>query len=109
MGALYAIEQGGVPAHSFAGLTGQGLTWRAPLATWMPARPSRGFEWQLWEPKVEADAKERRAGIIHYLSYAPPFEDVILHARASEAPLLTELGFTVDFQQGGLFLARFQG
>jgi hypothetical protein len=109
LGALYAIEQGGVPAVSFAGLSLQGIDWREPLATWMPPRPSRGLEWQLWEPKVERNPRERRAGLIHYLAYAPPFADVILHARPGDAALLRELGFVVDFQHGGLFLARFSG
>jgi hypothetical protein len=109
LGALYALEQGGVPAVLFAGLSLQGIAWREPPATWMPPRPVRGFEWQLWEPSVEQNARERRAGLIHYLSYAPPYEDVILHARPGDAALLHELGFVVDFQHGGLFLARFAG
>jgi hypothetical protein len=109
MGVLFAIEQGGVPAYSSLGLNVQGHTWRAPKATWMPPIPTRGFEWRLWEPKAENDPNERRAGLIFYLSYAPPFEDVILHARPGDAPLLPELGFVTDFQQGGLFIARFQG
>jgi hypothetical protein len=109
MGALFALEQGGVPAVMFAGLTGQSLRWLEPPASWMPPRPSRGFEWQLWEPAVQANPKLREAGLIHYLSYSAPFEDVILHARPGDADLIRERGFVIDFQQGGIMIARFRG
>jgi hypothetical protein len=109
MGALFAIEQGGVPAVSFAGLTGQLQRWREPPETWMPPRPARGFEWQLWEPAVEADPQLRAAGLNHYLSYAAPYEDVILHLRARDADVLRQRGFVIDFQQGDFMIARFRG
>jgi hypothetical protein len=75
----------------------------------MPPRPSRGFEWQLWEPAVEADPRLREAGLTHYLSYAAPYEDVILHLRARDAELLRQRGFVIDFQQGDFMIARFRG
>lgn len=109
LGALYAVAQGGVPSVLFAGLSGQVLRWRDPPATWMPPRPPRGFEWQLWEPPVLGDAKLREAGLIRYLSFAPSFEDIILQAQPADARLLERLGFVLDFQQGGMMLARFQG
>ncbi len=109
LGALYAIAQGGVPSVLFAGLSGQVLRWRQAPETWMPPRPPRGFEWQLWEPPVRADPKLRETILVRYLSFAAPFEDVILHARPEDAQLLDRLGFVIDFQRGGMMLARFRG
>jgi hypothetical protein len=109
LGALYAVAQGGVPSVLFAGLSGQVLRWRQPPESWMPPHPPRGYEWHLWEAPVRANPKRRWAGLIRYLSFAAPFEDVILQALPSDVQLLERLGFVVDFRQGGMMVARFRG
>jgi hypothetical protein len=106
---LYALVQGGVSAFSFAGLTGQSLAWREPPESWMPPRPERGLQWHMWEPGVRDNPGLRLAAMTHYLSFAPGFEDVILHARSEDAALLGERGFVIDFKRGELLLARFRG
>ena len=109
LGALYAVAQGGTPSVLFAGLSAQSLRWRQPRETWMPLHPPRGYEWQLWEPRVRADPHLREAMIVRYLSFAAGFEDVILEARPEDAQLLERLGFAVDFHRGGMTVARFHG
>ncbi len=108
LGALYSVQQGGVPAYLFAGFGGiQDLAYRAPPGGLpMPARPARGHEWQLWE---NDDPAVRVRALTHMLSFGPDYEDVIFHGRLADLALLRERGFVPDFQRGGLVIARFLG
>jgi hypothetical protein len=111
VGALYALEQGGVPAYLFAGAGAiHALTWRHPpegLA--MPPRPSRGHEWQLWEPSARADPALRSRVLAGMLSYGPDHEDVIFFGLPTDHVVLRERGFVSDFERGNVMIARFVG
>jgi hypothetical protein len=111
LGALYSVEQGGVPAFLFAGAGGmQDLAWRQPPAGLaMPAKPVRGYEWQLWEPASRARPIERARALNYMLSFGPGYEDVILHGLPGDMAVLRERGYVVDFQRNDVAIARFAG
>ena len=111
LGALYSVEQGGVPAFLFAGEGGfVDLAWRVPPAgSPMPARPVRGYEWQLWEPAARARPIERVRALSYLLSFGPAYEDVILHGLPGDIAVLRERGYVIDFERNGLAIARFAG
>ena len=110
MGALYAVEQGGVPAWTFAESSSihYALLWRWPEQQGLrPPRPMRGFEWWLSEPEVVNVPGARKAAVSHLLSYAPYYQDVIFYGRPEEVDWLRERGFIIDFERAGLAIARF--
>jgi hypothetical protein len=111
LGALYSVEQGGVPAFLFAGAGGiQDLAWRMPPAgIAMPAKPVRGYEWQLWEPAARADPFARARALNYMLSFGPAYEDVILHGLPGDMAVLRERGYIVDFERNDVAIARFAG
>ena len=109
--ALYALEQGGVPAYLFAGESAiHALTWRLPpdgLA--MPPHPSRGFEWRLWEPEARNDPAMRTRALAHLLGFGPAHEDVIFYGLPADHAVMRERGFVSDFERGNVMIARFAG
>jgi len=109
MGALFAVEQGGVPAWVFADIPSvHALLWRWPEQQGLrPPRPERGFEWWLSEPEVANVPGARKAAVSHLLSYAPYYQDVIFYGRPEEVGWLRERGFIIDFERAGLAIARF--
>jgi hypothetical protein len=109
VGSLYAVAQGGVPAWSFTDLAQlHHVVWRWPERQGLrPPRPERGFEWSLSEPVVVAHPERRQAEINYLLSYAPAYEDVIFYGRPEEVRWLHERHFTIDYEKGGLAIARF--
>jgi hypothetical protein len=108
-GALYAVAQGGVPAFGFAeSETLHPLVWRWPVGQGLrPPRPVRGFEHSLSEPAILALPGGRKAAVTHLLSFAPYYEDVIFYGRPEEIAWLHERRFDIDYEQGGLAIARF--
>jgi hypothetical protein len=110
VGALYAVEQGGVPAFGFTeSETLHPLVWRWPPGQGLrPPRPTRGFEHSLSEPDVLGLPGGRKAAVTHLLSYAPAYQDVIFYGRPEEIAWLHERHFAIDYEKGGLAIARFQ-
>jgi hypothetical protein len=110
LGSLFAVEQGGVPAWTFVeSSTIHHLVWRWPEQQGLRApRPERGFEWALSEPEMLRAPGARKAAVERLLSYAPYYEDVIFYGRPDEVEWLHERHFAIDYQRGGLAIARFQ-
>jgi hypothetical protein len=75
VGALYAVEQGGVPAFGFAeSEILHPLVWRWPVGQGLrPSRPSRGFEHSLSEADILGLPGGRKAAVTHLLSFAPNY------------------------------------
>jgi hypothetical protein len=109
VGSIYAVAQGGVPAWTFAESKHlHTVIWRWPERQGLrPPRPDRGFEWALSEPRVVARPELRQAEINYLLSYAPYYEDVIFYGRPDELAWLHKRRFIIDYQRGGLAIARF--
>lgn len=109
LGSIYAVEQGGVPAWTFAEWEKlDRVLWRWPEQQGLrPPRPERGFEWALSEPNVLSVQGARKAAVARLLSYAPFYEDVIFYGRPEEVDWLRERHFVIDYQRGGLAIARF--
>jgi hypothetical protein len=106
MGSIFALAQGGVSIYPFAELGG-----RSPgvvASSQHPPYPERGFEWWLSEPELLRVPGGREREIVHLLSYAPYYEDVIFYGRPDEVEWLRAWRFQIDYQRGGLAIARFQ-
>ena len=109
VGALYAVAQGGVPAFGFAeSPVIHPVVWRWPVGQGLrPPRPTRGFEHSLSEPEVLGLPGGRKAAVTRLLSYAPYYEDVIFYGRPEEVAWLHARRFDIDYEKGGLAIARF--
>jgi hypothetical protein len=106
MGSIFALAQGGVPIHTFAEFGG-----RSPAVVASgprPPSPGRGFEWWLSQPEILGVPGAREREVVHLLSYAPYYEDVIFYGRPEEVEWLRAWRFHIDYQRGGLAIARFQ-
>ena len=110
MGSIFALVQGGVPAYTFAQSEDiHQVLWRpASQIGQRPPSPARGFEWWLSEPEILGVPGEREREVVHLLSYAPYYEDVIFYGRPEEVEWLRDWRFHIDYQRGGLAIARFQ-
>jgi len=110
IGSIYAIEQGGVPAWTFADNEQlHTVVWRWPEQQGpRPPRPERGFEWALSEPEILSVPGARKAAVQRLLSYAPYYEDVIFYGRPDEVQWLHDRQFIIDYERGGLAIARFR-
>jgi len=108
LGHLYALAQGGLVPHNFA---------VNPALHHVLYRP----EWQQRYPAVPPDLDAwigagstpdpmlRAALATHAAGYGSVYQDVILWGRPEDAALFLHRGYTAEFQQGGLLLARFRG
>lgn len=110
VGALYAVAQGGVPAFGFAeSETVHALVWRWPVGQGLrPPRPARGFEQSLSEPEILGQPGGRKAAVTYLLSFAPSYQDLIFYGRPEEVAWLHERQFIIDYEKGGLAIARFR-
>ncbi len=110
IGSIYAVQQGGVPAWTFAETDIlDPVVWRWPEQKGLrPPRPERGFEWWLSEPETLVVPGARKAAVSHLLSYAPYYEDVIFYGRPEEVDWLRQRHFAIDYERGGLAIARFR-
>jgi hypothetical protein len=110
MGSIFALAQGGVPIYTFAESEDvHQVLWRpASQIGPLPPHPERGFEWWLSEPEILRVPGAREKEVVHLLSYAPYYEDVIFYGRPEEVEWLRAWRFHIDYQRGGLAIARFQ-
>jgi hypothetical protein len=107
LGAIYAVEQGGIPSYTFVTnakihpfvLSPEGQK-RYP-ALYDPA--------DLRDPRIATDPLARRALVTFFAAVGAPFEDVVLHGRPEDADVFVARGYEVDFRKGGLFIGRFRG
>ena len=108
---LFALQQGGVPAYLFAGAGAiHALNWQyPPQGLSMPPRPSRGHEWQLWEPSARADPTLRSRALAYLLAFGAAHEDVIFFGLPADHEVMRERGFVADFERGNVMVARFVG
>jgi hypothetical protein len=110
LGQLYATEQGGFPAYTFAisPVTHHVLV-RDDAARAFPPVPDRNFPVLLAREGGAADTPLRRRLLTYAAAYGAAFEDVILWGHPSDAELLLARGFVADWREGGLLLAHFEG
>ena len=108
-GELFTLVQGGVPVYTDAQSENiHQVVWGpASQIGPLPPHPERGFEWWLSEPEVLRVPGQREKEVIHLLSYAPYYEDVIFYGRPEDVKLLRSWRFHIDYQRGGLAIARF--
>ena len=110
LGQLYATEQGGFPAYTFAvsPVTHHVLV-RDDAASAFPPAPDRNFPVMLAREGGAPDTPLRRRLLTYAAAYGPAFEDVILWGHPSDADELLARGFVADWREGGLLLAHFEG
>ncbi len=108
LGALYAVQQGGVVPYVFAlqpRLHPFVVTPETVFA--FPRVPNRR---DLWVRAMSKPSGSERLAILQELaSYGPPFEDVILWGSPSDADRFVEWGYRPEVRRGGLLLGHFDG
>ncbi len=106
LGQLYATEQGGLPADTFAiSPTTHQVLIRSDAPPF-PPYPDRSFAIAL---RKDPSPELRRKLTAYVASYAAGFEDVILFGQAHDGERLLERGFEATYRADGLLLARFRG
>jgi hypothetical protein len=110
LGQLYATEQGGFPAYTFAisPVTHHVLV-RDDMAREFPRYPDRGFPVLLAREGGAPGTSLRRKLLDYVAAHGAAFEDVILWGHPSDADRLLARGFVADWREGGLLLAHFEG
>lgn len=109
LGQLYATQQGGFAADTFAISPTTHQVLIRPDAEPYPAYPDRSYAIAL-AAAAPGDREELRRRIASYAaSFGAGFEDVILYGTNDDADLLIARGFEVDFRAEGLMLAHFRG
>ena len=108
LGALYAVEQGGVVPYVFAlqpeihpfVLTEAGLAKFPPI-------PDRR---ELWVRAMTTSSDDERTRTVQTLaSFGPWMEDVMVAGRAEDARAFLARGYVPDALQGGMLIGRFVG
>lgn len=107
MGALYAVEQGGIPSYTF--VTNARIHPFVFSARGRARYPELYDPADLRRPEIAADPAARRALVTFLAAVGMPFEDVVLYGRPEDGDVLAERGYAVDFRRGGLFIGRFLG
>ncbi len=106
---IYATEQGGVPADTFAiSAPTHQVLFRRDGETF-PAYPPREYAIALRRAEPEAEPLLRRKITTLLASYGARFEDVILWGKARDAESLIARGFVPDWRDDGLLIAHFEG
>lgn len=106
LGALYAVQQGGVPPYTF--VTNPRIHAFVFSAEGRARYPELYDPADLRDPR-NADPMARRALVTFLAVVGVPFEDVVLHGRPEDGDVLVERGYDADFRRGGLFMGRFVG
>jgi hypothetical protein len=108
LGPLYAVAQGGVPPRLFASLAMLHHLERRPAVPY-PEHPLYFPAEDLASPARRGDSAYRSEVITQTLMFAADYEDVIFYGEPSDVPQLRARGFELDFERGGLAIARFVG
>ncbi len=107
LGALYAVEQGGIPPYVFT------TSPRLHSFVFSPEGRSRYpalFDpLDLRDPAIETDPGRRRALLTFIAALGASFEDVVMWGRREDGDTLRDHGYAEDFRRGGLFIGRFEG
>jgi hypothetical protein len=107
LGALYAVEQGGIPSYTF--VTNPKLHSFVFSAKGRARYPELYDPADLRNPMVAADPAARAALLTFLAVVGAPFEDVVIHGRPEDGDVLADRGYVTDFRRGGLFIGRFEG
>jgi hypothetical protein len=110
LGQIYATEQGGIPAHTFAASRPiHHVLMRDDPVRRFPAYPSRTYPLELLREGAGAGTPLRRKLTTYVASHGVDFEDVILWGLPADAELLLDRGYVADWRRDGLMLAHFEG
>lgn len=110
LGQIYATEQGGMPAHTFAvSRPTHHVLLREDPVRQFPNYPSRTYPLVLARDGGGEGTPLRRKLTTYVASHGVDFEDVILWGLPADAELLLERGYVADWRSDGLMLAHFEG
>lgn len=109
LGQLYATEQGGFPADTFAISPATHQVLLREDAPPFPAHPDRAFVFALQRESKAGDAKARERYAAFAASFAGGFEDLVWYGRDDDLAMLEARGFRFDHAEGGLAVARLEG
>jgi hypothetical protein len=110
LGALYATSQGGVVPYTFTlnPVLHHALRRDETWAT-VPGAVDRRYAIDLARSAAGRDPLFRRAVLAYVAAGATAYQDVVLWGQPQDVQQLREMGYRIDFQQGGLAIARFEG
>lgn len=109
VGALYALEQGGVVPYLFASEPRvHEHVIRRDKNLGLPLVPDRAYISPIYE-EATPDPAERRVILEYMASFGSRYEDVILSGTRDDGDELLARGFAEDWRRGGVVVARFEG
>lgn len=107
LGALYAVEQGGIVPYVFALQPEIHPFVLSPLGLrGFPPVPGRK---EFWVKAMTSDGLERERTVQHLAWFGSKHHDVILWGTAEDAAVFVSRGFVADVLRGGLLLGHFRG
>jgi hypothetical protein len=109
LGQIYATQQGGTAADTFAVSPPTHHVLFRSDAEPFPKYPDRSYPILLAQPENRDDPNLRLKILSYVGSHAANFEDLILWGSAADADFLIARGFAADWREGGLMLAHFEG
>ena len=110
LGALYAVSQGGVVPYSFTlnPVLHHALR-RDDAWAKVPGAVDRRYAIDLARTSAGRDPRFRSAVLAYLAAHATGYQDVVLWGRPDDTQQLREMGYRIDYQRGGLAIARFDG
>jgi hypothetical protein len=105
LGALYAVEQGGLPSYGFL----KTPSLHPYVLTQEVRRHLPGPFRDLADPVVHTNPQTRSSYITYLARVGMAYEDVTLWGLPSDGDTLLERGYEQDFRRGGLLMAHFRG
>ena len=109
LGQLYAAEQGGLAADTFAVSPTTHQVLIRKDAEPFPAYPDRTYAIDLARAAQSERPQLRRKIASYAASFGSAFEDVIFFGTPDDAQVLVERGYEVDYRNEGFMLAHFRG
>lgn len=107
LGALYAVQQGGIPSYTF--VTNPKIHPFVFSAQGKARYPELYDPADLRDPRLASDPLARRTLLTFLATVGMPFEDVVIDGRPEDGQVLADRGYVTDFQKGGLFIGHFEG
>lgn len=107
MGALYAVEQGGIPTWMFSS--------RSRVHSFVFSEqgrrryPAVHDPIQVYDPRILQSPERRRALLTWLAALGARYEDVILWGSPADGELFVRRGYVADYRRGGLLIGRFAG
>jgi hypothetical protein len=111
LGALYAVQQGGVVPYAFVGIPQlHGFVLTRGGYHRFPDQPDRKKLWGGLAQSDPVDDAPFRAGLLASLAQSgSAYQDVILYGPLADRQQLSRRGYVTDFTKDGLWIGHYRG